>query len=128
MYSGFAQGLGTERCRIWGMLMSAPRVQRVLRGSSVKLAPGGCAGPGLDSRVGRKGQLNSRAVYGKGSLNQNLGAEGHSQVSRREGGTARSTRPESSSDETAGASSSILIAKAKMGRPVRSGVKKRRLL
>lgn len=90
----------------------------------MKLAPGGSAGPGLDSRVGRKGQLTAEQCRGKGSLYQNLGAEGHSQVSRREGGTALSTRPESSSDETAGASSSILIAKAKMGRPVRSGVKK----
>lgn len=47
-------------------------------------------------------------------------------MSRREGRTACSTRPESSNDETAGASSSILIAKAKISRPVRSGVKKKK--
>lgn len=104
--------------------MSAPRVLSVLGGSTAKLALGASAGTGLDSRVGRKGQPHSRAVQGKGSRYQNLGAEGHSQVSRPEGGTARSTRPESSSDETAGASSSILIAKAKISRPVRSGVKR----
>lgn len=88
------------------------------RGSSEKLAPGGSAGPGLDSAGGKSGARQRQP----GSIT--WGAEGRSQVIRQEGGTACSTRPESSPAETAGASSSILIAKAKMSRPVRSGVKK----